>query len=89
MAKSIGYSNDYGDDRCIDCKGPTFLLSMRGVWAIDEEPIENGEHMDEIKDPELKRQALEIYHDGKELDTEITCHWCPKCNEITSLNVNW
>jgi len=89
MAKSIGYSNDYGDDRCIDCKSPTFLLSHHGIWSIDEEPIENGQPIEEIEDLTLRKQAMDIYKEGLELGEEITCQYCPKCRKITSINVNW
>lgn len=87
--KHIGYSNEHGDDKCPNCKGETFLLSMNDFWAIDEEPIKSGQPIEKIKDKELKKEAENIYNDGIELGTEITCHYCPSCQTITSICVNW
>ena len=87
--KRIGYSNGNGDDRCIYCKSPTFLLSTSDFWSIDEEPIKNGQYIKEIKDDVLREKAEGICSDGIELGTEITCHYCPVCDKITSICVNW
>lgn len=87
--KSIGYSNDNGDNCCIDCKSPTFLLAHKGIWAIDQEPIEKGQEIEEIENKELRENAQYIYENGLELSEEITCHYCPICEKIVSININW
>lgn len=87
--KHLGYSNDHGDDKCPHCKGKTFLLCIHDFWAIDEEPIKSGQPIEKIKDKELKKQAEKIYNEGIELGTEITCHYCPICQTIISICVNW
>jgi hypothetical protein len=87
--RSIGFSEGNGDNRCVDCKGFTFLLVLKGIWAIDDEPIESGQEIEDIKNKILKREAEKIYKNGIELDTEITCHYCPNCEKIVSINANW
>jgi hypothetical protein len=87
--KNISYSNDNGDDRCPHCKGATFLLCTHDFWAIDKEPIKNGESIEDIKNNDLKQAAENIYENGIELGTEISCHYCPNCETIISICVNW
>ena len=90
--KSLGFSeelhrNDYNE--CLKCKTPTLLLTTGSLcWSPDKEPYKNGENIEDIKDNKLRTFAEKL-SDGIELGEEITIHYCPECEKITSINVNW
>ena len=88
MSKCIEYSEEV-NDKCPRCKTPVMLLTSGAlVWSCDEEPYESGESIDDIKDKTLKAYAEKAY-EGIEFDEEITLHYCPKCEKITSVCVRW
>ena len=88
MNKCIEYSEDV-NDKCPTCATPVMLLTTGAlVWSCDEEPYKNGEEIKDIEDDTLRAYAEKVY-EGVELDEEITLHYCPKCERITSVCVRW
>ena len=90
--KSLGFSEEIhsgGYNKCLKCKTPTMLLTTGALlWSPDGEPYKNGENIEDIKDSKLREHAEKL-SDGIELGEEITIHYCPECEKITSININW
>jgi len=91
--KSLGFSEEHSNDgyrKCNTCKTPTILLTTGCIrWSPDEEPYKNGEQTEGIEDAKLKKFVEKLADEGIELGEEITIHYCPECEKITSINVNW
>jgi len=91
--KSLGFSEEYSNDdyhKCNTCETPTILLTTGCIqWVPDEEAYKNGEQTEDIKDSKLKKFVEKLADEGIELGEEITIHYCPECEKITSINVNW
>ncbi len=89
MSKCIEYSEEVGN-KCRHCKTPVMLLTTGAlVWSCDEEPYKSGEFIDDIQDETLKAYAQKVAEEGIELDEEITLHYCPRCEKVTSVCVRW
>ncbi|KKL57401.1 hypothetical protein LCGC14_2235800 [marine sediment metagenome] len=68
--------DDEGYRRCIECKSKTILVYPIGPWTPDDEPFKAGEVItcEELDDIEIG---------------EVTGHWCPTCEILTSLTYNF
>lgn len=65
-----------GYTRCIECKSKTMLVYPSGSWIADSEPFKSGESI-----PDDEREDIDV--------GEITGHWCPQCEILTSLTYNF
>jgi hypothetical protein len=65
-----------GYHRCNACKTKTMLISSPMNWSVDEEPYRADERIE-----------TEV-GDNVDIPAEVTGHFCPDCNKITSFSVN-
>ena len=71
------------------CGHRTILMSLSGgtTWYPDQEPYVSDELTEDIKD-KAEVDFIEEMVDGVELDTELSLHYCPKCERIVEFCAN-
>lgn len=76
----LTWSIERASGKCPMCSGKTLLLCRSSFWEV---------HRDSTIEAVGEDAYEESYSDGVHIEQEeITCHWCPECDRITSLSLN-